>query len=934
MSLSPGVRLGPYEIVAPLGAGGMGEVYRARDTRLGREVAVKVLPQEFAQDVERLARFQREAQILASLNHPNIAQIHGLEESAGARALVLELVEGPTLAERLERGPLPIEEALEICRQIASALEAAHEGGVIHRDLKPGNVKITPGGEVKVLDFGLAKGGAATSAGSDPALTHSPTRTYGATQSGVILGTAAYMSPEQARGKPIDRRTDIWSFGCVLYECLTGRQTFEGETTSDMIARILEREPEWSALPGRTPPRVRDLLARCLEKDARKRLRDIGDARIEIEGVLATRSSSGAIRAPAAEAAAPTTRARGERLIGLALALAVGAALGASALSVLRPTTPHAPSAASHLSIAFPPDFRVGGGLALSSDASTLAIVGSEMAPDGKVAPILRIYIRRMAGREFEALAGSEGVSQDTPPLFSRDNRSLFFVARARAEGGSAKLFRAAVDGSSPPVALCDWDGTWQGFAIAPNGEYVVLSNLGTQFLRIPANGSPAGSMIPIDGGSSKAIYRAIGQGTWIDADRLLLESVSYGPRGWIIGVAALDTRSGKATPIVEEGGNPVCLPSGHLVFSRSDVLLAAPFDPKELKLTGVPTAVLGGLRTRTVYEPARFKIAGDRALIYGPGGRVGDARRLVIIGADGKIESAFDERKSFREPRALPGGERVSVTATNSRGIDEIWVSDVGRHGLRRLIAMPEADCAWSLWSPSGDRIAFTRFAHDEQSGLYIQRVDAADDERRLVIQDSVDVVTHLASSWSADGTRLLVTASRSGPGDIAMLTFLPDGSTRLEPLIATPANEDQAAISPDSRWVAFVSDESGQNEVYLCAVRADGSAGSRIPVSRGPGEGPVWSRDGRRIGYVGADSRVRSVNVTTEPTLSLSAPVEGPDLEPLQLIEGIGLPGGRAIAIQRGEGEGDVTHLEIVLNWTEELRQRLAKEAGTAPR
>src|SRR5262245_56972681 len=296
MTIPSGSRLGPYEIAAPIGAGGMGEVYRARDTRLGRDVAIKVLPAAFAQDAERLARFQREAQILATLNHPHIAQIHGLEEAGDTRALVLELVEGTTLSERLTRGPIPVPEALDVCRQIALGLEAAHESGVIHRDLKPGNIKITAAGEVKVLDFGLAKGAPGSGSSSDLDLTHSPTRTQAATQAGVVLGTAAYMSPEQARGKPVDRRTDIWSFGCVLYECLTGRQVFEGETISDMIARILERDPDWSALPGRTPARIRELLARCLEKDAKKRLRDIGDARIEIESALAARSSSGAIR--------------------------------------------------------------------------------------------------------------------------------------------------------------------------------------------------------------------------------------------------------------------------------------------------------------------------------------------------------------------------------------------------------------------------------------------------------------------------------------------------------------------------------------------------------------------------------------------------------------------------------------------------------------
>ncbi|HKW14238.1 MAG TPA: serine/threonine-protein kinase, partial [Candidatus Krumholzibacteria bacterium] len=302
MSLSPGTRLGSYEVLSHLGAGGMGEVYRARDTRLGRDVAIKTLPEEFAQDVERLSRFEREARVLASLTHSNIAAIHGVEEVEARRYLVLEFVDGETLAQRLSRGPLPVDEAIDICRDIAAGVEAAHENGVVHRDLKPGNIIITPSGQVKVLDFGLATASGATATGSNPNLSHSPTMTHQATRAGVILGTAAYMSPEQARGRVVDRRTDIWSFGCVLFECLTGRALFEGETVSDLIARILEREPDWSALPASTPPRVRELLKKCLRKDPKERLRDIGDARLELQDTHAVVSEESPIS---------TARARG-----------------------------------------------------------------------------------------------------------------------------------------------------------------------------------------------------------------------------------------------------------------------------------------------------------------------------------------------------------------------------------------------------------------------------------------------------------------------------------------------------------------------------------------------------------------------------------------------------------------------------------------------
>src|SRR5580765_3741549 len=411
--LSQGTRLGPFEVLSPLGKGGMGEVFKARDSRLGRDVAIKSLPESFAHDAERVARFEREARLLASLSHPNIASIHGLEVANGQRYLVLEYVEGPTLAERLSRGPLPLHDALDVCRQIAAGVEAAHENGVIHRDLKPSNVKLTPGGEAKVLDFGLAKGGASEPQGVSD-LSASPTMTYASTSLGVVLGTAAYMSPEQARGKPVDRRTDIWSFGCVLYECLTGRQLFQGETVSDLIAQILERQPDWTALPASTPPRVRELLARCLDKDPKRRLRDMGDARILLEDELVT-SASGKQRVAASRAIASTSR--------LPWALAAMFALTTAALAIWMMTHRAAPDRVVRFTVDPPKSSGMvadAGNQALSPDGTRLVFALADSSGQSW------LWVRAFDSFEARRLDGTAGAYQ---PFWSPNGRQIAFFA-------------------------------------------------------------------------------------------------------------------------------------------------------------------------------------------------------------------------------------------------------------------------------------------------------------------------------------------------------------------------------------------------------------------------------------------------------------------------------------------------------------------------
>jgi serine/threonine-protein kinase len=923
MSLSPGTRLGPYEIISPLGAGGMGEVYRARDTTLNRDVAIKVLPDHFARDAERLARFQREAQLLASLNHPHIAAIYGLEEANGVRALVLELVEGETLSERLARGALPIAEALDVCRQIASAVEAAHESGVIHRDLKPGNVKITPSGDVKVLDFGLAKGMPGTASGSDPNLSNSPTIPQGATAAGVILGTAAYMSPEQARGKAVDRRTDIWSFGCVLFECLTGRQTFEGETASDMIARILEREPDWAAIPTKTPERARELLRRCIEKDAKKRLRDIGDARIELEEALAAGSSPSGIRA-----VAPATTARpkpSQRAIGIAgIALLAGVAIGFALHASLGPSDRSASPGVTCLSVAMPPEVRVQM-LSLSPDGHRLILLGLPRATEGNEEAQPRLYVRPLDRFEATPIAGTEGT---IGYVFSPDGRWLAFVASLSRETTQRKLAKVLADGSAPPVTLVDWNDAWGATAWLHGGDLLIMTDQGKSFIRIPSSGGQPSTAVKIDAGDFAGTFAA---GQVLPGDQgVLLNAVSYGARGYQVGVALLDPQTGKAKILIDQGGNAQYSGEGHLVFTRGDALLAVPFSLGRLEVTGEAVALAAGLRTQNTWAHGGFSLSSGGTLSYAPGGVAGAQRRIAIVNAAGSPIPLSDERRAFESPPQVSSdGRRVAAVITNARGIYEIWGSDLAHPGLRRVAALSDADCSSPVWSPDGERIAFFRQALDNEDGIYVARPDGRDEPRCFLRQES-QKIAFLPLCWSPDGSALLILRQSDGKSDVM---FLPVSSaagqtTEPRPLLAGPFNEVGAVLSPDGRWIAYVSDETGKFGVYVCAFHSDGSLGMSIPVSSGGGGRPRWSADGKRIFYVADRGRVMSVPVSTSPMLTVGAPVQALDLEKIRVDDRDFdlLPDGRLLVIQKGEEEDDITRDNIVLNWTEELARKVS--------
>ena len=884
MSLQPGTTLGPYSVTAKIGEGGMGEVYRARDTKLDRDVALKVLPQAFTDDPDRLARFEREAKVLASLNHPNIGGIHGLEESEGVRALVLEYIEGPTLADRIKQGPIPVDEALPIAKQIAEALEAAHEAGVIHRDLKPANIKLKPDGTVKVLDFGLARALQPDVMSGDAS--QSPTLTAAATQAGVILGTAAYMAPEQAKGRSVDKRADVWAFGAVLYEMLAGKRAFAGEDVSDTLATVLKSEPEWDALPANTPPSVRRVVRACLQKNPKQRVHDVADVRLAMEGAFETRVSTPVL--------SDTSRKTGSRL-GWAMGGAVTTApiVGAVAWT-LRPEP--WPRLVDNVSVTLPaevslPTFAVS--FALSPDGRHLALVG--MRSDGTGT---RLYHRAMDEPDAVVVPGTEGALH---PSFSPNGQWIGFWARG-------SLYRVALAGGLP-VIVCEvpfsfppgwarWgpdDRIWFS-AVDGAGLYAVSPSLG-----VP-------QVITTIDDEERAHYFAAP----LPSGRGVVFTVA--PReNQPSQIAVYDDETGKHRTLAE-GYQPSWASSGHIVFLRgAGELWAMPFDAETLESTGVPEPVTpNGVR--------QFKLSNDGTLTYVPGFSFGGS--LVWVDREGNEQPVGAAVANYRNPRLSPDDSRVAVEILDDN--HDIYLLDLASPTTRtRLTFGPGRDDA-PLWTPSGDRIAF-RSDRDGTGSVFWKAADGTGQAEPLFSLPDRSVGPR---SWTDSGHLVVGSQSQTGPGgDIGVVSIR--GEPEVRWVLVKPYSTFDATISPDGRYLAFLSGESGENEVRVRPFPE--TEEGRWDVE-GPGEDPLWSRDGRELFYRTSPitgGRVMAVPVATEPSFELGEP------EPLfgdvyWHLVGTNYDvasGGRFLMIKPDESSV-AREIKIIRNWTEELKRLVPSE------
>ncbi|MCM2314946.1 MAG: serine/threonine-protein kinase [Thermoanaerobaculia bacterium] len=915
MQLASGARLAHYEIVSSIGKGGMGEVYRAKDTKLGRDVAIKLLPEEFTKDPERLARFEREARVLASLNHPHIASVYGLEEAGGNKFLVLELAEGEDLSDRLKRGPIPVDDAIPIAAQIADALEAAHEKGIIHRDLKPANIKLSEDGKVKLLDFGLAK--ALDVEEGDPELSNSPTMVRAATHAGVILGTAAYMSPEQARGKKVDKRADIWAFGVVVHEMLSGSRLFTGETISDTLAAVLTRDVDLESLPAALPVTTRAMIGHCLERDPRKRLRDIGDARLELDETLAGRTASGHVRAvPEARAATRGATAR-RAFAALILGIVLGAIPVAWFMSRDKASGPTA--GVVNLDLNFPADVKFEYFL-VTPDGTKIVAQGRPRVAAGAAELPARVYVRPISGGAMTPVPGTEGAQGFQ---LSNDSRWILFIAPPAPGAPQVNLLRVPIDGSAPPFTLCAMDPKWDSFTVLNSGDYLTLSE-GVNLVKIPKDGGTPSVLLKID--TSNVRGNLLIWSRTPPGDRgLLVQSVSYGARGWFHQIGALDLTTGKIRWLVEDAGNPVYVPSGHLVFSRGDALLAAPFDLESMTMKGSPAPIADGLRTRFSFEPATFDLSDSGVLVYSRGGRSAEARRLGTIDPSGNLAPLTDERRVYQFIDAgAADGKRFVVTITNGQGIDELWLGELQRPGLRRVFAIPDADILFPVISRDGLRVAFVRRGRNDDDGVYIKELDAASPPAR-VAKVPPDENRLRLSGWTPDGSTVLAVRRGADRKSDVVRIVVPQKSGELatiEPIVASHAGENSVALSPDGRLLAWASDETGRSEIYVAPYGENGRVGNGIQLTTTGGRDMVWAADGRSLRYLDAINRGVTLPVSPAPPYAAGAPVTVFDATELKVFPANMLPDGRQITVVRGENEEDeVRGCAVVLNWTQQL-------------
>jgi eukaryotic-like serine/threonine-protein kinase len=905
MVLSTGSRLGPYEILSALGAGGMGEVYRARDTKLNRDVALKILPEAFALDPERLARFKREAQVLASLNHPHIAAIYGFEDSGPTHALVLELVEGPTLADRIAKSPVPLEEALPIAKQIAEALGAAHEQGIIHRDLKPANIKVREDGAVKVLDFGLAKA-------MDPAtnlrpdLSNSPTITSPAMMTGVgmLLGTAAYMSPEQAKGRPADKRSDVWAFGCVLYEMLTGKRAFEGEDVSDTLAAVLRAEPDESALARELPSSIRTIVRRCLQKDRKSRLSDISIALFLLNEPLAP--------VPAIAALPSSPRPFWTRGAPIAAAALSAAAITAGIAWALWPSP--APPIVSRLTV------PLGEGQIYTNTGRQLVAI----SPDGTRLVYVanrQLYLRGMSDIRSRPIAGTES-TQTTNPVFSPDGQSIAFYA----PGG---LKRVAIGGGAP-VTIC---AATNPFGMSWDRDQILFGQGTEGIMRVSANGGTPERLVAVKDGElaygpqmlpgGQAVVFTLARGPALVREVRALETWDTAE------IVVQSLKSGERRRLVAGGSDGRYVSTGHLVYALGGVVFAVRFDLKRLAVMSGPVPMIEGVLRAGTFQTgvAHFASSNNGTLIFIPGPlslASGAQTGLALMDRQGALRPLNLPPAPYEAPRVSPDGGRVAVDRDDGKE-SNVWIYELsGTSAIRQLTF--GGHNRFPIWSPDGQRVAF-QSDRDGDFALFSQRADGGGGVERLTKSESG--LTYIPESWAPDGKTILVTALSGSTRSLRTLsiankeTSAYGGVQSKQPMSAT--------FSPDGRWVAYsAASTDGGTEIFVQPFPATTAKYKIVSASIHP----FWSPDGKELFFSRLGEFAR-VGITTAPSFTFSVPIQlsrenfingGPRAERNIDVTPDGKYFVGVIRPNQLQSAINSPAIQVIENWFEELKQRVS--------